>query len=511
MADANPFADEDDDLDRTVIRPAGAAPAPQVVAPGGPVAADGGAAGPRGFAPGGAAIGASAAQAAAAPPAPAGQAAGPAWLRPGQDASLFAGATQSRLIDAAARLIALTVATRDLDDHPAPDALLDGAIRAMADFDTAALAAGYTAEQIRVARYALSATLDDVVLATPWGGQTAWATRGLVSTLHRETLSGERFYDLLDRLMQTPDQHREELGLMYVCLSLGFEGKYRIMPRGSIELNRVRDQLYRVLTQGLPDPPRDLSPAWRGQERARRGLAAVAPLWLPLLLAALFGGLVYWAMRDNLGGAAQAAFGAEQRLSGQPGRMLVPLPVPEPPPPEPEAVPFVQPPAPMPPPPAPPPPGPTLVERVTAALSGDIAAGRVEVLAIDDGVMVRIVVPDQFRSGSATAAPTMPDIVRRIAAAFDPEQGDIVVFGHTDSVPMGRSARFPDNRALSLARAESTAGLMRPYLAPRRGVQAVGLGADEPIGDNATAEGRARNRRIEVVLLVPPDGPEGEP
>ena len=61
-------------------------------------------------------------------------------------------------------------------------------------------------EQLRPAHYALCASLDDVVLATPWGSQGAWAQRSLVSTFHQEVRSGERFFDVLAQLRQNPGE-----------------------------------------------------------------------------------------------------------------------------------------------------------------------------------------------------------------------------------------------------------------------------------------------------------------
>ena len=55
--------------------------------------------------------------------------------------------------------------------------------------------AGVPMEQLRPAHYALCASLDDVVLNTPWGSSGAWAARSLVSTFHQEVRSGERFFD----------------------------------------------------------------------------------------------------------------------------------------------------------------------------------------------------------------------------------------------------------------------------------------------------------------------------
>lgn len=409
-----------------------------------------------------------------------------------RDPRLLAGATPSRLLDAAAPMLALIVAARDLQSHPDPEGLLDGAIVEVRTFETEALAAGYTTEQIRLARYALCATMDDVVLATPWGGQTAWNHRGLVSTIHRETMSGERFYALLDTLTAKPEEHREELLLFYACLSLGFEGRYRIMPRGATELSRVRSRLYRLIVQDAEPASGPLSPAGAGRGAAWRPPGGVVPYWVPVLVAGLLLVGMFFLWQREIDRAQAATLGIEWRFLAELERTTV-----APPPPLPEAVEPEPEPAPEPEPVVSP------YDRVSAALADDIARGNVEVLELPASVTVRIIAPDQFASGAATASASLSALAGRIGSVLDSEEGDIAVIGHSDSIPMRANASFADNEELSHARAEAAAGQIRARLLNPGRVRVEGLGPQAPIADNATPEGRARNRRIEVVLLEP--------
>ena len=77
-------------------------------------------------------------------------------------------------------------------------------------------------EQLRPAHYALCASLDDVVLNTPWGSSGTWAERSLVSTFHQEVRSGERFFDVLRQMCDNPGKFLPVIKLMYLCMSLGF-------------------------------------------------------------------------------------------------------------------------------------------------------------------------------------------------------------------------------------------------------------------------------------------------
>lgn len=102
-----------------------------------------------------------------------------------------------------------------------------------------------------------------------------------------------------------------------------------------------------------------------------------------------------------------------------------------------------------------------------------------------------------FRTNAASLLPIAEQQLRKVADALNSYDEDrkIVVAGHTDS--RGSSTA---NRRLSLARAESVrAFLVNAGVSPER-ISASGRGEDEPIADNRTAEGRANNRRVEIIV-----------
>ena len=102
---------------------------------------------------------------------------------------------------------------------------------------------------LRPAHYALCASIDDVVLNTPWGSTGSWGARSLVATFHQEVRAGERFFVLLGQMREQPGTFLPVLELMYLCLSLGFQGQYRLSPRGPGELERIREDLYTIIAR----------------------------------------------------------------------------------------------------------------------------------------------------------------------------------------------------------------------------------------------------------------------
>ena len=92
--------------------------------------------------------------------------------------------------------------------------------------------AGVVAEDAIVARYVLCTFVDSAVLNTPWGAQGDWAGQSLLVIFHKEVSGGEKFFSILDRLRSNPSRYIDLIELVYVCLALGYEGKYRHDPQG---------------------------------------------------------------------------------------------------------------------------------------------------------------------------------------------------------------------------------------------------------------------------------------
>ncbi|PZP24372.1 MULTISPECIES: type IVB secretion system protein IcmH/DotU [Pseudomonas] len=177
-------------------------------------------------------------------------------------------------------------------------------------FEHRALHDGAESSQVMAARYVLCTVLDEAVVTTAWGNESEWSQMSLLSTFHNETFGGEKFFQLLERLSRNPVKHLPMLELMYLALSLGFEGKFRVLPRGMLELEAIRDSLYRQIRQLRGDVPRDVSPHWQGLKDSRRSLVRIVPGWMVALftlicLAITYGGFA-WALEAQREAVLQA-------------------------------------------------------------------------------------------------------------------------------------------------------------------------------------------------------------
>jgi type VI secretion system protein ImpK len=112
-------------------------------------------------------------------------------------------------------------------------------------FESAAYQHGFHSDVIAAGRYVICAALDEAILKTGWGN--AWGERQLLSEYHKELANSERFFVLLNRACEEPANHIELLELMYICMSLGFEGKYHSIENGKSDLEEITHTLYKTI------------------------------------------------------------------------------------------------------------------------------------------------------------------------------------------------------------------------------------------------------------------------
>lgn len=203
------------------------------------------------------------------------------------------------LVNAAATLIAVFEKTRHTVRHPDVAGLHKRLVNEIRNFEQKAKDMNIKPEMILAARYLLCSALDEAVLHTPWGEESAWGQRTLLSIYHGETFGGEKCFAILDRMQQGPAENLEMLELFYIFLSLGFEGKYRLIQRGRDHIEALRDNLYRTIRNQRGDFERELSPSWQGLGRVRKTLYHYVPVWVAasifaVILVVGYAGFSYW-------------------------------------------------------------------------------------------------------------------------------------------------------------------------------------------------------------------------
>ncbi|MBK5968211.1 flagellar motor protein MotB [Thiorhodovibrio winogradskyi] len=139
-------------------------------------------------------------------------------------------------------------------------------------------------------------------------------------------------------------------------------------------------------------------------------------------------------------------------------------------------------------------------QEIAAALEQEIEQGLIAVEVVGEEILIRIREKGSFASGSARLQDSFLPILDKIAETLSVTTGNLIVAGHTDDLPIN-TLQFPSNWVLSAARAAAVVhhiGESQPDLAPRMQIRAY---ADtRPVATNDTPEGRAENRRVEIVI-----------
>jgi len=156
-------------------------------------------------------------------------------------------------------------------------------------------------------------------------------------------------------------------------------------------------------------------------------------------------------------------------------------------------------------------------KQLEKLLSNQIADHTVSVKMGKDGLVISLREAGFFSSGSATPHPGTLPILRQIAEALGKIPYDVRVEGHTDNIPI-HNAEFDSNWELSSSRATRIARifLATNSIAPEH-LSAAGYAEFHPIAPNSTDEGRAENRRVDLVImprtqvnLAMPEGDSGK-
>lgn len=203
------------------------------------------------------------------------------------------------LVNAASTLLTVAIKLRTTMSHANVPDLHRRLTEEIKAFESKAKNTGSTPEIVLAARYLLCTVVDEIVLNTPWGTASGWSQHSLLSLFHKETAGGEKCFAILQRMLETPGRHLDILELYYLCLSLGFQGKYRLIQRGHEQLEQIRDSLYQTIENHREPMERDLSPRWEGCVERKKGMINYIPMWVIasitlLILVLSYSGFRWW-------------------------------------------------------------------------------------------------------------------------------------------------------------------------------------------------------------------------
>ncbi|CAA9889689.1 Outer membrane protein ImpK/VasF, OmpA/MotB [Candidatus Methylobacter favarea] len=375
---------------------------------------------------------------------------------------------------AASGLLALLTRLNTSRSQSDPAGLKNKIIQEIQHFQINAQANDIDLQTVSSARYVMCTVLDEAVLNTPWGNNSGWSQQSLLSLFHKEVSGGERFFDLLKSLAQNPGKNRNLLELMYLCLALGFEGRYRLIEGGKNKLASIREWLFEILQQERGAVDQALSPHWQGVTDRRHPLTRLVPLWVFGATAAALLAIMFSFFLFQLNKNSDPVFREMSKIKpiGMEATKTEPLL-----PPESEIKP-----------------------TLSMLLADEIELGKIKIIELTQGSTLTIQEDNLFKSGSPSINRSLIPLLYKIADSLNQLQGQILITGHSDNNPI-RSTRYPSNWHLSKARANAIAFVIKQKLIDPERITVEGKSDLEPVATNDTPEGRAKNRRVEISLL----------
>jgi type VI secretion system protein ImpK len=384
---------------------------------------------------------------------------------------LLSGANS--LAVAANPLLNLIPQIRVTAQHPDPAQLRNYLVEQMQLFERRARESQVQPETIIAARYALCTALDETAAKTPWGGGGQWSRHSLLVTFHNETWGGEKFFQVLARLVQDPKRHLDLIELMAVCIALGFEGRFSVIDNGRTQLDTLRRRLVEIIDGARGEYSKALALNWHGAKSDGKAKWGFLPLWVTAgtTLFLLLG--IYLLYTFLIGARSDALFSAITSIRPPKAEILKPKPAPN--------------------------------KRLGKFLEPEIQAGLVAVDDLEDRSIIILRGDGMFDSGSTEIKARYLDVLGKVANALNSVPGKVSIVGHTDDVPIRRfGARFASNFELSKARAVEVQRFVDARLTTPGRTVTDGKADAEPRMQGKTAEARAQNRRVEVTLVLPP-------
>lgn len=155
----------------------------------------------------------------------------------------------------------------------------------IAQMEKTAKSLNYGAEEIELARYALIVAFDEIILCSAWEGKEEWSHEPMQLTCFGDNTGGIAFFEKLEMVRAKREESPELLEIYFLCMALGFKGKYRLLNRENLQ--SLKRNILAELKQ-TPGLETDLSPEWSQPVTPAKSGKKSLPAWM---IPALCGGM----------------------------------------------------------------------------------------------------------------------------------------------------------------------------------------------------------------------------
>ena len=199
--------------------------------------------------------------------------------------------TRKSIMDLASESFILILQLRSTNDYGDPENLKSRVYEMFERFEDNSRRAGIDNEKIKLSKFALVAFLDETIISSGWAQKDQWLSDPLQIKLFDTFNAGEEFFNHMAELRLRSSQNKDVLEIYYLCLSLGFKGKYQLQSPEN--LRRIIDDLNLELH---PDAFRSIdmiSPNGKPRQSLVQTVKGGLPLWIYPLGALVIFALIY--------------------------------------------------------------------------------------------------------------------------------------------------------------------------------------------------------------------------
>jgi len=199
-----------------------------------------------------------------------------------------------RLADVCSDSFMLVLQLRASSDFGDSELLRERILSLLDNMESRARRENYNPEDIRNVKFALVAFIDETIIASDWSQKDIWLSNPLQLQLYNRFEAGEVFFQKLEELHKQIKINVQVLEVYYLCLVLGFKGKYGLVEQEKLRV--IIDEIYQDIIESTDESNLILSPTGKIKEEITEVIKKEIPTWIIATGAAALGLLFYIVM-----------------------------------------------------------------------------------------------------------------------------------------------------------------------------------------------------------------------
>ncbi len=211
--------------------------------------------------------------------------------------------SKKRISELCSDCFMLTLQLRAANEYGDPLVLRNKILELLDSFERQALTEGIEQAKVQSAKFAIAAFIDETIMSSEWEQRSEWLSNPLQLKLFNCFNAGEEFYTRLSQLRQRQRENVEVLEVYFLCLSLGYRGKYQL--EAPEQVRTIIDDLHKDINQSLGKIPELLSPNGLPHDEIVNVVKERIPAWVIVVAAFSIGLFFYITMSYLISGNAE--------------------------------------------------------------------------------------------------------------------------------------------------------------------------------------------------------------